>query len=278
MKTIPIETRHLFAELDDLLIACLRSCTAEDWNRRTIAPLWTVRDVASHLLDGNLRLLSIIRDRHFGESPGELDGYQGLVNYLNQLNADWVKATRRLSPRTLTDLLATTGAEASAIYASMDPWEEAVFSVSWAGEEKSINWFHIAREYTEKWHHQQQIRETLLQTAPLMQSRFYRPLIHTFLMGMPHTYRNVEAAENTSIETVILELEKGTWYLNRVNGNWQLDEQPVTAVIAKASIPAAIAWKLFTKGLSAEAARKHIRLKGEEKLLEPIVHLVAVMA
>ncbi|MEJ7682555.1 MAG: hypothetical protein WKG06_32810 [Segetibacter sp.] len=32
----------------------------------------------------------------------------------------------------------------------------------WAGEKKSKNWFHIAREYTEKWHHQMSSRQNFL--------------------------------------------------------------------------------------------------------------------
>jgi hypothetical protein len=35
--------------------------------------------------------------------------------------------------------------------------------VAWAGEAESKNWFHVARDYSEKWHHQQQIREAVSQ-------------------------------------------------------------------------------------------------------------------
>jgi hypothetical protein len=41
---------------------------------------------------------------------------------------------------------------------SLDPLAPAAFAVSWAGEETSSNWFDTARELTERWHHQQQIR------------------------------------------------------------------------------------------------------------------------
>jgi uncharacterized damage-inducible protein DinB len=57
-----IETVHLFPLLDAKLIELLRSLSPDDWNKPTVARLWTVKDVAAHLLDGNLRMLSRARD------------------------------------------------------------------------------------------------------------------------------------------------------------------------------------------------------------------------
>ncbi len=137
---VPISTLHLFPILDQKLIELLKSLTPEDWNKKTRAKQWTVKDIAGHLLDGNLRTLSISRDRHFGEAPENIQSYQDLVNFLNRLNADWVKAMKRLSPVVLIDLLETTGHAYYTHLASLNPMEEAIFSVGWAGEDKSLNW------------------------------------------------------------------------------------------------------------------------------------------
>ena len=83
----------------------LRSLAPEDWQRPTLARKWTVQDVAAYLLDGNLRTLLMLRDGHFGDVP-EDSSYDGIVACLNRLNADWVRAARRLSPAVLIDLLA----------------------------------------------------------------------------------------------------------------------------------------------------------------------------
>jgi hypothetical protein len=40
----------------------------------------------------------------------------------------------------------------------LDP-DAAGLAAAWAGETDSRNWFDVAREYTEKWHHQQQLRD-----------------------------------------------------------------------------------------------------------------------
>jgi uncharacterized protein (TIGR03083 family) len=158
MSLIPIETLPLFPVLDQRLLELLRSLSPADWQRPTLAREWTVKDVAAHLLDGNLRTLSMLRDGYFGEAPPEdPHSYAGLVGYLNRLNADWVRAARRLSPTVLIELLAQSGAEYTAFLATLDPWAPAAWAVGWAGETESLNWFYIARDYTEKWHHQQQV-------------------------------------------------------------------------------------------------------------------------
>lgn len=154
-EIIPIQTSHLFSVLDELLIELLKSLTEEEWNAQTVAKKWTVKDIASHLLDGNLRGLSISRDHFFGEKPAAINSYRDLVNFLNQLNITWTNATKRLSPNVLIDLLETTGKQYSEHLQTLNVFENAVFSVAWAGEETSLNWFHIAREYTEKFLHQQ---------------------------------------------------------------------------------------------------------------------------
>src|SRR5687768_10838656 len=118
----PIEVKHLFPALDKELVSLLRSLTPEEWNKSTIAKKWTVKDIAAHLLDGNLRTLSFSRDNYFGEQPGDVSTYHNLVIYLNKLNADWVTATRRLSPRVITDLLESTGKEYAEHIATLDPW------------------------------------------------------------------------------------------------------------------------------------------------------------
>lgn len=163
-----INVFHLMPELDQLLIELLESLALTDWETQTIAPKWKVKDVAVHLLDGNLRALSMLRDHFFGEQPTDINSYEDLVAFLNGLNADWVKATRRLSPRVIIDLLKVSGKAYHDYLGSLNLDEQAVFSVAWAGENESKNWFHIAREYTEKWHHQQQIRLALGQEDVLL--------------------------------------------------------------------------------------------------------------
>ena len=81
---------------------------------------------------------------------------------------------------------------------------QAPVSVAWAGEKHSINWFHIAREFTEKWHHQQQIRDAVGKPG-IMTKEFFYPVMDTFMRGMPHRYRDVQAAENLLSELLLVQ-------------------------------------------------------------------------
>src|SRR5215216_5638663 len=94
----PIHITHLFPILDRKLIELLISLSAEEWEMQTIAKRWRVKDVAAHLLDGNIRALSLQRDRCFGVPGPATDDYDEIVRWLNQYNNDWVAVAKRISP------------------------------------------------------------------------------------------------------------------------------------------------------------------------------------
>ncbi len=275
MKEIPIPTLHLFPKLDEELTTLLKSLSPEDWQKPTLAKLWTVKDIASHLLDGNVRFISMLRDGYFGEKPENINSYQDLVNFLNQLNADWIKATKRMSPALLIQLLESTGKEYYEGIAKLDPFAPALFSVAWAGEEESLNWFHIAREYTEKWHHQQQIREATGKPG-LMEKEFFYPLIDTFMRALPHTYRNAVADLGTTVDIKVSGDAGGTWTIVKQENSWGFSESKTST--ASAETDPDTAWKLVTKGISKEEAEKKIRFSGDEQLGKVVLNMLSVMA
>lgn len=271
-----IDTLSLFPVLDNALIQLLRSLSPSEWHLPTRARLWTVKDIAAHLLDGNLRTLSISRDAYFGENPGVLNSYADLVAFLNRLNADWVKASQRMSPTVLTDLLETTGRSYHAHLCALEPHAPAVFSVAWAGDETSPNWFHIAREYTEKWHHQQQIREATGRPGIATRALYY-PVLNTFAQALPHHYRTVATTEGTVVTLTITGEAGGTWSIVRSGTHWVLTESTQTPS-ATVTLPDTEAWKLFTRGLSPAEATEVMVFTGPASLTEPMLSLIAVMA
>ena len=272
-----IDTIPLFPLLDLKLIELLRTLSAADWDKPTVARLWSVKDVAAHLLDGNIRMLSFSRDSHKNAPDREINSYQDLVGYLNQFNADWVKACKRVSPGVLVELLESTGKQYSEHVATLNPYAEAMFSVAWAGEEKSVNWFHIAREYTEKWHHQQQIREAVDKPG-IITPMLFPPFIETLLLGLPHTYRNIQAKTGTTIEIGISSESGGNWYLVKQDQGWKTNKTSSSAPDAGIIISPDTAWKLFTKAITPEKARETATLSGNIELAEVALTMVAVMA
>lgn len=278
-KPSPILVAHLFPPLERKLIELLQGLTAADWQAPTICRLWSVKDIGAHLLDGSLRRLSMVRDRYQGESPGAITGYEDLVSFLNRLNADWVKAARRISPQMLVELLQLASKEMCELFATLDPFAPALFSVAWAGEEQSLNWFDIAREYTERWHHQQQIRLAVNQPG-IMDRELYHPVLETFMRALPHGFRSATAVDGASLKVVISGEAGGTWLLRKSDGAWNFCEEirhsatPTSEVV----IDQKIAWRLFTKGLDRDLAMREIKISGDQSLGSYILNMVAVMA
>ncbi len=272
-----LRTAHLLPELDRLLLDVLDNLSTDDWNRQTIARLWTIKDVAAHLLDGNLRVLSGLRDNYPGDPPGALSSYQDLVGYLNRLNADWVQAMRRVSPRVLVWLLRGSGTPFCQYYASLDPFAPAKWPVAWAGESQSLNWMHIAREYTEKFLHQQQIRHALNDDS-LVHSGLYNTFLEVCVFGLPFALKDRNAEEGTVLYFTVAGSTGRTWSVQRTNGSWHLIDSLENEPRAQVIIPADIAWILFSKSRRPEDFKDQIVLKGDIDLAQSAVGMVSFMA
>ena len=255
-KPKQIDVVALLPELDKMLFKLLDGLSAEDWGKQTIAPKWKVKDVAVHLLDGNLRTLSMLRDEYYGEKPGPINSYEDLLNFLNSLNADWVKATKRLSPKVIIDLLKSSGKEYCDFLATLNLYNKAEFSVAWAGENESENWFHIAREYTEKW---------------------YQPYLDTSVRALPHHYRNVKGEDKDLIQFNFLGETQKSWYL-KYDNHWELFESTNQLPVCEVRIKDEFAWRIFTKGISKEEAISNSEIIGKQELGLKIFDMIAVMA
>lgn len=271
----PIQVAHLFPQIDGLLIELLQSLTEAEWQMPTVAKQWCVKDVAAHLLDGNLRTLSIQRDRYFGETPDAIDSYQDLVAWLNQLNATWVAASKRLSPQVLVMLLQETGPLVSNYYASLPPNEIAIFPVAWVGETQSKNWLHVAREYTEKFIHQQQIRAAVGKQA-LITDAYFTPFIQIVMQALPFTFKDVAAAVDTTIKITISPVG-GTYYLVKQIDDWQLEKEGKLPPIADISLDRHIAWQLFSGSMSTSVAMQQANIKGDASLAQIVLSMRSFM-
>lgn len=279
MKSVePIFVTELFCKIHGELLSLLRNLSGDDWSKPTAARQWTVKDVAAHLLDSDIRRISYQRDKAPAvptEAP--IENYRDLVNFLNQLNADWVRAARRISTRLLIEFLEVTGAQVCELFKSLDPFASALFGVAWAGEQESQNWFDIAREYTEKWHHQQQIRDAV--GAPALTSRKWLfPVLDTFLRGLPHTYRETQTHEGSSVVFIIAGEAGGAWTLKREGGEWKLYTGEGGGAACEVRMDQDAAWRLLTKGLSQDEAAARIEIIGDDRLGKPILGMLAVMA
>jgi uncharacterized protein (TIGR03083 family) len=290
-KPGPLFTAHLFPTLDGHLIELLRSLTLDDWERQTVIPQWKIKDVAAHLLDTQLRRLSFGRDGYVLSPAPVITGERDLVSFINRLNAEGVRVYRRLSPPVLLSWMEHTSREAAGYLASLDPFAPARFAVSWAGETASANWFDIARELTERWHHQQQIRLAISEgldgaldrsargarnLRAIMTTELYHPVLDCFMRALPFHYRSLSAPSGSTVRIHVSGECGGDWYLCRGDA-WSLSSEPPGAITSSVSIPEELAWRIFTKGIAREDAGTHVHVSGDAALGNHVLDMVAIV-
>ena len=273
--TEPILCAPIIRQVDQHLIELLTALGSAEWELPTIAPQWTVRDVAAHLLDTALRKLSRARDQCYIERV-EIRSHQDVITLVNRLNREGVTVYRRLSPAVLTELMQMACSQTADFHESLDPFAPAAIGVSWAGEMTSLVWFDTARELTERWHHQEQIR--LATNRPgIMTPTLYYPVLDTFVRGLPHTFRDVAASVGTAILVEVSGDCGGQWCLVKSQGRWRFASELQSAIAAHIIIPQSIAWRIFTKGIGRESAYPQLTILGDAALAENVLKLVAIV-
>jgi uncharacterized protein (TIGR03083 family) len=284
----PILTGALFKEIRAELVSLLNGLNEEEWRRPTTAGNWNVKDVALHIVGGDVGNLSRRRDAF--SLPADLSSYEKLVAFINEINASWVTAGQRMSPRVLIDLLEHVGRQADEYFAGLDMFAMGD-PVSWAGNEPMPVWFDVAREYAERWHHQQQIRDATGRLG-LYEGRLFEPVMDTFVRALPWAFRDVDAADGTTVVLKLTGVLPKEWELVRSEGKWELfevtggnEESPQRAQRAprqnpeaEVTIAAEDAWKIFTRGIRGSEARASAHITGELALGERLLQTVAVIA
>ena len=276
----PLEPLLLVDRLGPLhaeLIALLRGLGPDDWQRPTTCALWSVRDITAHLLDDDLRRLSFHRDGQPPPADVPIDGYASLVAMINRMNAEWVAVARRMSPRVLIELLEVTGPMVVELFRSIDPHAPAHWAVAWASEESSAHWFDVGRDYTERWLHQQQIRDAV-GAPPLTGREWLNPVLDLFVRAVPVAYGAVVREDGTAVRLAIEGPAGGDWTLRRDADAWRLLAGRHPAPDTTVTMSDDTAWRLFSKGLGRDAARARVRIDGDQALGEVALGALAVMA
>jgi uncharacterized protein (TIGR03083 family) len=272
----PRNVAHLFRPLLDELLALLRGLQPADWDRPTVAGAWRVRDVAAHLLDGDLRKLAICRDGHAIRPDRPIETDRDLASFVNGLNATGVAYAARLSPRLLIDLLDVTGRRVVDFVTSLPPHGAAVFPVSWAGERVSENWMDTGREYTERWHHQTQIRDAV-SAPPLLDPVWMDPLLDFSVRALPHAYASLPAPHGTTVTLHVQGETDVTWSVVRADDSWTIMRGRPAAPDATVSVEANDAWRLFYNALPVADASVRLRVTGDARLVQPLLRARSVI-
>ncbi len=275
----PIETLPLYSGERSALLDLLGELSASEWEAPTVCPDWSVKDVVAHLLGDDIGRLSWGRDGYVNPAFAaglDIATLPGLVTAIDRQNAVWVTGTRRISPRLLIELLAMTGELTEAYFASLDMTALGM-PVDWAGPEPAPVWLDVAREYTERWVHQQHIRDAVGKPG-LKERRWFAPVLDAFVRGLPRVLRDAPSPDGTTLRLIISGDAGDEWIALRQNGDWMLGTAPGMAVDATVELGEDVAWRLFTKGISKEEARRAARIYGDKALAERALDTVSILA
>jgi uncharacterized protein (TIGR03083 family) len=269
----PVLVLDLFPVERAALLDLLSGLDADQWQAPTVCAGWSVKDVAAHIVGDDLGRLSRQRDSFLAIAP---EPGESLVAFINRLNGEWVQAMRRLSPRLVCELLRSGGDATQALFASLDPYALGD-PVSWAGPDPAPVWLDLAREYTERWHHQAHIRDAL-GVAPLSEPCLFAPVLATFVLALPYTFRDVEATDGTAVQVHIAGDSGGDWALVHMERGWKLYSGAPTSAAARVTLDQALAWQLFTKGVTPDEAASGVRIEGDARLGRHVLEAVAIIA
>jgi uncharacterized protein (TIGR03083 family) len=262
------DPREAIADERGDLVALLQGLTDDEWLAPTVAGHWRVKDVALHLLDDELGWLSRSRD---GEVSGLLptDGsYRDFVRSLDAKNERWVLAAGGLSRRVVIDLLRWAGDDVDRYFASIDL--EGPSRVIWASSDAVPCWFDLSRDLTERWVHQQHIRDAVGQ--PGEHHRLLPDVLATFVWAFPHQY-DAEAPDGTTVQITLG--AGGAWHLVRSDGRWVLEQGVASRPAAAIELHETDAWRQLT-GLPVPVDA--IGTEGPEHLLLPLLEVRGIIA
>jgi hypothetical protein len=176
----------------------------------------------------------------------------------------------------LTDLFEKASADLADWFEALPLDAPALFGVSWAGEQASAGWFDVGREFTELWHHQEQIRMAV--GAPsLADPKYLHAVIEIAMRGLPHAFREVRAEPG---QTVVIDVggpAGGRWTLGREAERWTLHEGEPVVATARVRLSDQAAWKLLFNALGEREAIEAVVVEGQPELATPLLRARSVI-
>jgi uncharacterized protein (TIGR03083 family) len=263
-----VDARPLLPQLRGELTSLLADLSGEDWSRATACPGWSVHAVAAHLLGVELGNVSVRRDA-WALGPGERED---LDTWLNAFNQQWVDAARRISPALLIELVNLAGLRFEEHVGTLD-LDAAGGPVHWAtGPDPAPVWLDVAREYMERYIHQQQIRDAV--GRPALGAAFTGPVLTTAAHALPRALDPVTRPAGTVVMFTAEGAGGGTWHVVRGTTGWELDPASPSrpaACLARTTVDGAL--KLFTRDPSAP----QLTWQGDNEIASALARVKAVL-
>jgi len=268
MAFLRIDTSPLLPRLRSELTALLAGLSADEWMRPTACPGWPVHAVASHLLGVELGNVSVRRD-HWALGPSKGEDPDA---WLNAFNQQWVEAARRISPPLLIECLDAAARRFEEHVAALD-LDIPGGPVEWAtGPDAAPVWLDVAREYMERFVHQQQIRDAT--GRPGLGADFTGPVLVAAAHALPMALRALDRPAGTIVTFTAAGEGGGTWQVTRTVAGWDLGadgpSQPPSCEV-RTTVDGAI--KLYTRDPAAPPPSR----RGDPELAEALSRAKAVL-
>lgn len=268
----PIDVGGLFRPDRDALVDLLTGLSPAEWSTPTVCSGWDVHDVALHVLGGDLGNIARRRDGFRWEPPSG----ERLGEFLDRINQEWVRAARRLSTRLTIDLLRFTGPMLFEYFDGLDP-SAMGGRVSWAGPKPAPIWLDLAREYMERWVHQQHVRDAVGRPGQ-RGSRSSAPVIAASMHALPLALASRDPGPGTAVTIRITGDAGGQWSLLKGARDWRLLEGCAQDATATVVVPSDDWWRIVTLGLTSDQALGRVRVEGDPALAKAVLSAVAIIA
>jgi hypothetical protein len=182
---------------------------------------------------------------------------------LDELQLEWVRAARRLSPRLVVDLLAWSGPQLVELQASQDPRRRTA-TVTWAGPDPVPVWLDQVRELSEYWIHRQQLLQALGRPSDL-RPETVRVLLDGLCWAYPYRLATVPAEDGDTVSIEVTGPVTATWLLVSDGTGWDFRPEPGPQLVARLAVTTEQAWRLLTNNLPA-ADQHQLEVSGRPEI------------
>jgi uncharacterized protein (TIGR03083 family) len=269
----PCDYAGPFAVERDRLTELLAGLQAADWERPSPCPGWTVLGLCCHLVGDDLGLLARNRDGFLGtRAPAGSEAE--FAAWLDELQAEWVRAARRLSPRLVTDLLRWAGPQITVTFAGEDVRARTA-SVSWAGPDLVPAWLGQARELSEYWIHRQQVLQALGRPSDL-RADLAGPVLDALRWAYPYRLASAAARPGDTVSISVTGPLARTWHLVAAETGWQFGDQPGPRRVGSLAMNAEQAWRLLTNNMPA-AGQAALTVSGDDAITSILLRTRAII-
>jgi uncharacterized protein (TIGR03083 family) len=255
------------------LLDWLPDLQAEDWQRPTACPGWTVLDLCAHLVGDDVGWLARHRDGHEGPVPPS-DDEDAFIDWLDELQDQWVRASRRLSPRLVTELLSWTGPQIALGLAGEDKASVSA-RVSWAGDGLQPVWLDQLRELSEHWIHRQQLREAVGRASDLRPD-LAGPVFDGLRWAYPYRLSELMDHAGAAVTITVTGPVTRTWHIVAETDGWRFAPRPGSHPVATLTMEADDAWRILTNNLRADRYA-HLDTTGDQTIVDVLCRTRAIV-